>query len=68
MVSGFKQVILIPYDGIVKKSGCSICASSLVIAAYVYIRLIPRDLRALPAELFTKPFKAFYDFLQGRCS
>jgi hypothetical protein len=31
------------------------CAAPLVIAAYVQVRLIPQDLRALPAELFTKP-------------
>jgi queuine tRNA-ribosyltransferase len=33
------------------------CAASFVIAAYVTIRLIPHDLRASPAELFTKPSK-----------
>ena len=38
------------------------CAASLVIAAYAEVRLIPRDLRALPAELFTKPSK-FASFL-----
>ena len=32
------------------------CASSLVIAAYIDVRLIPQELRALPLELFTKPF------------
>jgi hypothetical protein len=31
------------------------CAASFVTAAYVNVRLIPHDLRALPAELFTKP-------------
>jgi hypothetical protein len=31
------------------------CAASLVIAAYDKVRLIPHDLRALPAELFTQP-------------
>jgi hypothetical protein len=31
------------------------CAASFVIAAYAEVRLIPHDLRALPAELFTKP-------------
>jgi hypothetical protein len=41
------------------------CAASFVIAAYVKVRLIPRDLCALPAELFTQPpfsahFSAFY--------
>jgi hypothetical protein len=42
------------------------CASSFVVAAYVKVRLIPHDLRALPAELFTKPFKIkkVFDFLR----
>jgi hypothetical protein len=31
------------------------CASSFVIAAYVYVRLIPQDSRALHLELFTGP-------------
>jgi len=31
------------------------CAASFVTAAYVKVRLIPQDLRALPAELFTQP-------------
>ncbi len=31
------------------------CAASFVIAAYEKVRLIPQDLRALPAALFTKP-------------
>jgi hypothetical protein len=31
------------------------CAASFVIAAYVRVRLVPLDLRALPAELFTQP-------------
>jgi hypothetical protein len=40
------------------------CAASFVIAAYVKVRLIPHDLRALPAELFTQPsFSAFYEFV-----
>jgi hypothetical protein len=30
-------------------------ASSFVVAAYAGVRLTPQDLRALPAELFTKP-------------
>jgi hypothetical protein len=30
------------------------CTVSFVIAAYVNVRRIPQDLRALPAELFTK--------------
>jgi hypothetical protein len=37
------------------------CAASFVIATYVHIRLIPQDLRALPAELFTQPsFLAYF--------
>jgi hypothetical protein len=31
------------------------CAASFVIAAYVYVRLIPQDLRALHLELFSLP-------------
>jgi hypothetical protein len=31
------------------------CAASFVVAAYALVRLTPQDLRALPAELFTKP-------------
>jgi hypothetical protein len=31
------------------------CASSFVIAAYFYVRLIPQDSRALHLELFTVP-------------
>jgi len=31
------------------------CASSLVTAAYWYVRLIPKDSRALHLELFTVP-------------
>jgi hypothetical protein len=40
------------------------CAASFVIAAYAEVRLIPQDLRALPAELFTKPshFQGFATF------
>jgi hypothetical protein len=30
------------------------CAAAFVIAAYVNVRRIPQELRALPAELFTK--------------
>jgi hypothetical protein len=37
-------------------------AASFVIAAYVQVRLIPHDLRALPAELFTRPSR-----IQGFC-
>ncbi len=32
------------------------CASFFVIAAYVKIRLIPQNLRALHINLFAKPF------------
>jgi hypothetical protein len=44
------------------------CAASFVIAAYSQVRLIPQDLRALPAELFTQPsrikvFAPFYEFV-----
>ena len=31
------------------------CAASFVTAAYAKVRLIPQDLRALPADLYTKP-------------
>jgi len=43
------------------------CAASFVIAAYDQVRLIPQDLRALPAELFYEAvvFGAFFDFLRG---
>jgi hypothetical protein len=39
------------------------CASSLVIAAYFYVRLIPQDSLALHLELFTVPsfFATFYE-------
>jgi len=37
-------------------------ASSFVIAAYFYVRLIPQDLRALHPDLFSLPF--YFDFLQ----
>gem|GEM_PF-3520958 len=36
------------------------CAASLVIAADVKVRLIPRDLRALPSEPFTALSKYWY--------
>ncbi len=41
-------------------------AASFVIAAYAKVLLFPQDLRALPAELFTKPpefviFMTFYE-------
>jgi hypothetical protein len=44
------------------------CAASFVTAAYVYIRLVPQDLRSLPAELFTMPsqikhFSTIYEFV-----
>jgi len=32
------------------------CPSSLLTAAYRFVRLIRRDSGALPLELFTKPF------------
>jgi len=35
------------------------CAASFVVAAYAQVRLTPHDLRALPAELFTKPSNLF---------
>jgi hypothetical protein len=39
------------------------CASSFVIAAYVYVLLIPQDSRALHLELFTVPsaLATFYE-------
>jgi len=45
------------------------CAASFVIAAYAKVRLIPQDLHALPAELFTKPsefaiYSTFYAFIK----
>jgi hypothetical protein len=41
------------------------CASSFIVAAYIKVHLSPQALRALPAELFTKPsdlawFSIFY--------
>jgi hypothetical protein len=37
------------------------CAASFVIAAYAQVRRIPKNLRALPAELFTQPsFSAYF--------
>jgi len=46
------------------------CAASFVTAAYANVRLIPQDLRALPADLFTKPsimakFSTFYGFIKN---
>jgi hypothetical protein len=46
------------------------CASSFVIAAHAEARRIPRDLRALPAELFAKPsefsvFSTFYEVVNN---
>jgi len=41
------------------------CAASFVTAAYTWVRLIPQDLRALPLELFTKPYDfAIYKFIR----
>jgi len=42
------------------------CAASFVIAAYGKERLIPQALRALPLELFAKPFQigSFADLLR----
>jgi hypothetical protein len=42
------------------------CASSFVIAAYFYVRLIPQDSRALHLELFTVPsaLTTFYEFIK----
>ena len=42
------------------------CASSCVIAAYFYVRLIPQDSRALHLELFTVPsiLRTFYDTIK----
>jgi hypothetical protein len=39
-------------------------ASSFVIAAYSYVRLIPQDLRALHLDLFSLP--SDFNFLQSR--
>jgi hypothetical protein len=44
------------------------CAASFVTAAYAKVRLIPQDLRALPAALLTKPsilvrFSTFYEYI-----
>jgi hypothetical protein len=33
------------------------CASSLVTAVYETVRLVPRESRALPLELFTERFR-----------
>jgi len=46
------------------------CAASFVIAAYDEVRLIPQDLRALPAELFSRLsklaiFSTFYEFIKS---
>jgi hypothetical protein len=38
------------------------CASSLVTAAYFFVRLIPQDLRALHLDLFSLP--SDFNFLQ----
>jgi hypothetical protein len=44
------------------------CASPFVVAAYAKVRLTPQGSRALPAELFTKPFQIqgfliFFEFV-----
>ncbi len=39
------------------------CAASFVIGAYFYVRLIPRDLRALHLDLFS--LSSGYDFLRN---
>jgi hypothetical protein len=39
------------------------CAASFVIAAYFYVRLIPHDLRALPANFLQNHQKTFYGFI-----
>jgi hypothetical protein len=44
------------------------CAAFFVTATYVQVRVVPQNLRALPAELFTKPslpahFSTFYEFV-----
>jgi hypothetical protein len=38
------------------------CASSFITAAYLHVRLIPQDLRALHLGLFSLP--SHFDFLQ----
>jgi len=41
-------------------------AASFVTTAYAQVHLIPHDLRALPAELFTKPANmTFFRFFTG---
>jgi hypothetical protein len=45
------------------------CAASFVTAAYDQVCLVPQDLRALPAELFTQPsfsahFSTYYEFVK----
>jgi hypothetical protein len=40
------------------------CAASFVIAAYFYVRLIPHDWRALPANFLRNHHN--FDFLQVR--
>jgi hypothetical protein len=42
------------------------CAAPFVVAAYAKVCLTPQDLRALPAELFTKPsnFVKFWIFYE----
>jgi hypothetical protein len=40
------------------------CASSFVIAAYVYVLFIPQDLRALPQPAPAKAGGAFYEAVE----
>jgi hypothetical protein len=48
----------------VKKLGSCVALHPFVNTAYAQVRLVPLDLRALPAELFTPPlFSAFYEFV-----
>jgi len=44
------------------------CASPLVIATYIPVRLIPRASRALRLELFTSPstMQPLLDYLRGK--
>jgi hypothetical protein len=46
------------------------CASSFLTAAYFFVRLIPRDSRALHLELFTVPstLVTFYEVILSRVS
>jgi hypothetical protein len=42
------------------------CASSFIIAAYLYVRLIPHDSRALPAERLRVCHETFEKWLRRR--